>query len=248
MTGDMNIDREQTQLSMNIADESALEAALGLCKNRKGENREEGLVRVLSMGTLKMKPILSDLIARGADNCMLLSDRAFAGADTYATAYTLAGAIPADTDLIFAGRRAMDGETGQVPAEIAARLGWELITNVLSVAHEEGGGLIVRRMLDSGEETLILREKAVLSFCEYSYHLRLPSIRGRRNAMKTEVQVLDAAALTMKAEDIGMKGSLTKVISSTMFETGKRKGKRTGDAAEAAEDLKSLLKKGGDER
>ena len=132
MTAEQNIDREKTPLNLNIADEAALEAALSLVKPKTGlsAGKNDGTVTVLSMGPASVKTILTDLIARGADAAILLSDPALAGADTYATANTLHAAVPPDTDYIFTGRRAMDGETGQVPPMLAAALGWPVVTNV----------------------------------------------------------------------------------------------------------------------
>ena len=109
--------RDSAALEWNLADESALEAALRL----RGRDVS---VTVLSMGPPKAAAVLQQLYARGADRVILLSDPALAGADTRATAAALAHAawwlgMP---ELILCGRRAIDGETGQIPGELAAAL------------------------------------------------------------------------------------------------------------------------------
>lgn len=254
MTAEQNIDREKTPLNLNIADEAALEAAFSLVKPKTGlsAGKNGGTVTVLSMGPASVKTILTDLIARGADAAILLSDPALAGADTYATANTLHAAVPPDTDYIFTGRRAMDGETGQVPPMLAAALGWPVVTNVRKAEPAEKGDagpreagnaapetdtapyLRVVRTTEDGEETLLVPPHSVLSFQEYSYHLRLPGILGRRRAMNAVIPVRTAADLSLPPEACGLKGSLTRVVKSLRYEQHLRKGPRTADPEEGA--------------
>lgn len=252
MTAEKNIDREKTTLNLNISDEAALEAALGLVKSKTGPKPagSPGNVCVLSMGTMAVKPILTELISRGADDALLISDKAFAGSDTYATARALLAAVPEDTDYIFCGRRAMDGETGQVPSMLAAGLSWPVVTNVLEVKHfteaergENGAvSLLARRMTEDGEETLLVPPRTVLSFCEYSYRLRLPGILGKRRALHAEIPVLDHEALGLLEEACGLKGSLTRVREVRQFSQHLRKGPRTDDTKEAAAVIAKMIR------
>ena len=238
MTSERNIDREHVQLNVNIADESALEAALQLADR----------VTVLSMGTKPTGKLLSELIACGADEAVLLSDPAFAGADTYATARTLMRAIPEDVDYIFAGRRAMDGETGQVPAELASGLGMRIVTNAVKAECSEQDGerrLKIQRMTGDGEETLLVSGKCVVTFTEYSYRLRLPGLLGRRRAMKTDIRMLDLEGLGMSPDEAGRKGSLTRVLETKILSERLRKGPRTQEVEKAAQDIAEYLKEAG---
>ena len=127
---------------INPEDKHALEAALQLKDNNGAE------VTVLSMGPPQAKSALREALCMGADKAILITDRAFAGADTLATSKALAGALKKlEYDIIFAGRQAIDGDTAQVGPEIAEHLNIPQVTYVQGVKVEEDG-LLVNRAYD----------------------------------------------------------------------------------------------------
>ncbi len=231
-----HLDREGVGLEWNPADLSALEAALRLKK-------EEGEVVVLTMGPQKIEKLLKDLFPLGVDRAILLCDRAMAGADTFATARTLKAAAEklGPFDLIFLGRRAIDGETGQVAPSLAANMDLPAVSDVEKI-EEQDGELLLSRRLENGILKLSCKEKVVVSVCEYSYPLRLPGILSMRKAKGKCVEILSANSLPVKEEEIGMKGSLTKVVSMTQNFPGKRQGVRETDPKKALEDMMNQIR------
>ena len=228
LDADHAMQRDQLGLQWNVADEAALEAALR-CKG------QGGVVTVLTMGPAKLAGALQELFGRGVDQAFLLTDPIMAGADTYATAKALAVAVKTlgGFDLILCGRRAVDGETGQVPSMLATALDMPCITGVDQL--EEGDGVLcVRRRLESGTITLAVTAPAVVSLCEYAYPLRLPSIAGMRRARQKQVQQLTAAQLGLSRSECGLSGSLTKVIHADKKFPGLRKCSRETDISAGA--------------
>ncbi|MCD3283618.1 electron transfer flavoprotein subunit beta/FixA family protein, partial [Clostridium botulinum C/D] len=149
--------REGVPSIINPEDKNALEEALRL----KDENG--ATVTVISMGPPQAEAALREAMAMGADDAILISDRAFAGADTLATSYALAGALKKlDYDFILAGRQAIDGDTAQVGPEIAEHLGIPQITYVEKV-DVEGDKLTVRRALENGYEVLEVQTPCLLT-------------------------------------------------------------------------------------
>lgn len=234
--GEFRLKREGTDLQWNIADESALEAALQL----KGAT---GSVTVLTMGPKKLSAPLKELLMRGADRAVLLTDPLLAGADTIATARALskAMAVLGAFDLILCGRRAMDGETGQVPAMVAAALGIPCVSNVESV-QREGDQWTLRRRLESETITLQYPCPLVASICEYSYVLRLPGVMSMRRARDKQVEELTAQSIDLATEECGLKGSLTKVIQMDTKFPGLRKGPKETDLQAGTAKLVALLR------
>ena len=210
--GQFRLKRDGVKLQWNIADEAALEAALDL----------GGTVTVLTMGPGKLEEPLKELLARGADRAVLLTDPAMAGADTLATARALSAAIEklGDFDLILCGRRAIDGETGQVPGMLAAMLDIPCISSVEKIDEE---GQLFRR-LEQGTQVLKTNLPAVVSICEYTYTLRLPGILSMRRAKSKTVEKLSAEDLGLSPEQCGLKGSATKVVAMDAKFPGLRKG------------------------
>lgn len=216
--GEYRLKRDGANLQWNIADESALEAALSI-------KDADGTVTVLTMGSPKLEAPLKELLARGADRAVLITDRLMAGADTRATAAALKAAAEklGGFDLILCGRRAVDGETGQVPGQLAAALGIPCVSNAEKLT-VEGEKLILSRRLENGMQTLAVTGPAVVSLCEYSYNLRLAGILSMRRARNKTVQVYSAADLGLEADQCGLKGSLTKVVTMENKFPGIRNG------------------------
>lgn len=211
LSADGRICRDASAMT-NPADVFSLETALTLKEQHTGQ------VDIFTMGTEAARTILKESAALGADGLFLVSDQDFAGADTYATAFVLAAALrkTADYDLIFCGRRSLDGETGQVPIQMAEMLGLPVVTNVVQIGIKEGKAAC-RRLLEDGEETVVVTLPALISVMEGIEgidHPRLPSVFGLRNAAKRPVILLNREALGLKKEEVGSKGSYTEVKRS----------------------------------
>lgn len=219
MDGQFRLKRDGATLQLNIADLSALECAL-----QWKAAQPETEVTVLSMGPGKAESTLQELFALGVDHVALLSDKVLAGSDSLATARTLAAAIRhlGQFDCILCGRRAMDGETGQIPGQLASALMLPVVTNVESIA-QEGGMLTCLRRLEEGTAKLCLSLPGVVSLCEYGYTLQLPSIMGKRRARGKQVQLLSAADIGLDPILCGLKGSATKVVHVDTKAPGLRK-------------------------
>ena len=224
--------RESAALQWNPADEAALEAALRLAE-------PDGAVTVLTMGPAKLRDSLLELAARGAKRAVLISDACMAGADTHATALALERGIRklGNFDAVFCGSKAMDGETGQVPGQLAAALSWPCITHAEKI-EETDRTLHLTRRLEDGIQMVELSCPAVISFCSYCYPLRLAGIAGMRNARKMTVDVLDAKALGLTGEECGLAGSLTKVERLQSQNIGFRHGQKE---TEISSGVKALL-------
>lgn len=219
MDGQFRLKRDGANLQINIADLSAVEIALRL---KAADLTRE--VIVISMGPLKSKAVLTELFALGVDRVILLCDRLLAGADSLSTARALASAIKhiGRFDCIVCGRRAMDAETGQIPGQLAAALGMPGITNVQQLS-ENGDSILCERRMESGVARLAVNTPCLVSFCEYAYNLRLPSIMGRRWAKGKEVEVLTAADIGLDPAQCGLDGSMTKVVRVDTQAPGLRK-------------------------
>lgn len=191
---------------LNPFDACAYEAALQM---------EGAELILLSMGPEKTKDFLLELTRLGGKQAYLLCDKAFAGADTLATAYTLSLAVQKlQPDLVICGRQTVDGDTGQTGPSLARAAGLSLITNVMEIKNTQEKLTCVTR--DAGECTA---EYPALITIEKINHLRLPSIRSKRG----EVILWNAEALHADVNRCGTKGSPTKVLASYRNEEGKRK-------------------------
>lgn len=192
---------------VNPFDKYALEAALQL-KDKHG-----GQVTVLSMGPAQAKDALKECLAMGADDAILVSDRAFGGADTLATSYTLAAAVrkTGPYDLIFCGKQAIDGDTAQVGPELAEHLDFAQVTYVAGLAWRDGL-ILAQREREDGYETIETKLPALFSIVKTAvFAPRLASVKGRLKANKADIPVLGAADLDIEAQRIGLKGSPTQV-------------------------------------
>ena len=143
-----NLIREGVESIVNPDDRHALEAAIRLKQD------QEGKVVVLSMGPSQAIDALSEAIGMGADEGILLTDRAFAGADTWATSSTLGKAIEkiGDYDLILCGRQAIDGDTAQIGPQVAEYLNIPQVTYVFEIEEIKGKNVLVKRRLEDGFE------------------------------------------------------------------------------------------------
>ena len=174
-------------------------------------------VTIISMGPQSAKDFLLRLTRLGAKRAILLSDKAFAGADTLATAYTLSLAVKKlQPDLIFCGRQTLVGDTAQTGPMLSILAKTSLITNVMGI--EEIGENITCATRDNGSETVSL---PALLTVERINNLRLPSIRSKMG----EVEVWSASDIGADIDRCGLTGSPTRVIKTFENESGKRKCK-----------------------
>lgn len=192
---------------VNPFDKNAVEAALQL-KEKHG-----GKVTVISMGPPQAKEALKECLAMGADEAILISDRAFGGADTLATSYALAAAIRkiGKYDVIFCGKQAIDGDTAQVGPETAEHLGIAQITYVADMK-VDGDTIRVEREHEDGYEVIEAKTPLMISVIKSAvYEPRFPTVKGTMKANRAEIPVWSAADVNADEEKIGLKGSPTKV-------------------------------------
>lgn len=150
MTPEGTVNRAALPAIFNPEDLNALEQALRIKDRFAGST-----VTVLSMGPHRAAEIIRDAMFRGADDGVLLTDRKFAGADTLATSYALSCAIKKiKPDMIIAGRQAIDGDTAQVGAQVAEKLGWPQVTYAEEIMDLDDSGITVKRRLDNGVEVV----------------------------------------------------------------------------------------------
>lgn len=213
-TSKMEVDPETGRLKrnnansiMNPVDLNALEAALAL------RDQVGGTVAVITMGPPQAESVLRDAVTMGADDIYLVTDRAFGGADTLATSYTLAAAISkiGMPDLIFCGIESIDSNTAQIGPEIAATLGISDVSGASSINYEKDGFLTITRQNGSGAEVVELKLPAVVTASPELNKPRYPSVKGILDKGNVQLHIITAADLEIDAGRIGMKGSPTQV-------------------------------------
>ena len=199
--------REGFEPVMNTFDLHALELALRIRENVGGS------VTVVSMGPPNTEEVLREAISLGADEAILLTDRLFAGADTLATSVTLTKALEMiDYDLIIAGERATDGETGQVGSEVGALLDLPVVTYVSKMVSIEKDHITVERTVEEGTETWEVPLPALITVSRSVAEPRLPTLSGKKRALKKEIKTLGASDLGLNPSEIGLRGSPTRVV------------------------------------
>ncbi|EMT38987.1 electron transfer flavoprotein subunit beta/FixA family protein [Thermoanaerobacter thermohydrosulfuricus] len=228
--------REGVPSIINPDDKNALEEAIRI-KEEYGAK-----VIVITMGPPQAETALREALAMGADEAYLLTDRVFAGADTYATAKTLSKmAKKFDYDIIFCGRQAIDGDTAQVGPQLAEQLNIPQVTYVKEV-EIEGDTLIVKRALEDGYEVIKVKMPVLLTAIKELNTPRYPSIKGIFEAYREkEVKIVTAADLGVDPQEVGLKGSPTKVISTTTPETQRAGEIFTGNVKECVQNLVQRL-------
>ena len=238
--------REGVESIINPFDEYALEEALRL-KDSRGAR-----VTVISMGPPQATAVLCEALARGADDAFLVSSRAFGGADTLATSYTLSQAIKkacggATPDLVLFGKQAIDGDTAQVGPGVSEFLDVPLVTYVKRIDMSDGKGFTVSTAMDDGEHVIEGRLPAVMTVVKEASTPRFASLAGSMDAARAQVTVLDEKAIGANPLWIGLTGSPTKVV--TIFppptKGGGEKVDARGDASAGACAIADFLAKKG---
>lgn len=230
--------RDGKQSVVNPFDASALEVALEV-KERCG-----GSVTVVSMGIPDTERLLRDAIARGADDGILLTDRAFAGADTLATSYALSlafGRMGEPCDLVLCGKMAVDGDTAQIGPELAGLLDMPCVAGVTELVDIDDARAVVRCETDGGKATVEVALPAVLTVTKDVATLRMPSIAGVRRGEAGDVVSLSAAEAGADPTRCGLDGSPTQVVRSFVPERTNEARVVEGTPAEQAAALADIF-------
>ena len=224
----------------NPYDLVAIEAAVQLTESYGGK------VSVISMGPPQAESALRECLSLGASEAVLLSDRAFAGADTLATSYTLSKAIARinaaePVDLVICGKQAIDGDTAQTGPGIATWLGYTQLTYISKIISIENGTITVRREVEGGCEIIEGRLPALLTVELELSSIRYTTLPELIRALRQEVKVWGAKEIDALPERLGLKGSPTSVQEifappvrggGTVFDVKEKKEQATEDFLE----------------
>jgi electron transfer flavoprotein beta subunit len=204
----------------------------------------------VSMGPPQAEAALLRCLELGADQAVLVSDRKFAGADTWATALTLAAVVrkaAPDADLILVGKQAIDGDTAQVGPEIAEILGMaQVMYGVELTLTPNRRRIRVKREVESGYEVLEARLPALVSASKGEPLRRMPSLADVLAARRRQIQKVTAADLDLQESELGLAGSYTQVVK--VFPPPPKEGGRRVEGLEpaaAAEEIASFLRSEG---
>ncbi|NOZ24783.1 MAG: electron transfer flavoprotein subunit beta/FixA family protein [Nitrospirae bacterium] len=224
---------------INPYDLHAIEAGLHLKESLGGS------VTVLTMGPPQAEGALREAVSIGADEAVLLTDRAFAGSDTLATAYTLSSAVRTmGFDIILCGKQAIDGDTAQVGPEMAEFLDIPHVAYVGKFEDISREGLRVRRLMEDGYDIVETPIPVLLTVVRELNQPRLPSLKGKMRAKKAEIKKLSLADIGADGERVGLAGSPTQV--KNIFAPEARKDRKTlagtpeEQAARLIEELRGL--------
>jgi len=230
--------REGVKSIINPFDMYAIEEAVRL------KEKFSGKTTVITMGPPQAEAALREAIAMGIDEGILVSDRAFAGSDTWATSYTLSAAIKkiGAFDLILCGKQASDGDTAQVGPGISAHLDIPQVTYVKKIEEIKDNSARVERMTEEGYEIIETPLPALFTVVKEINEPRLPSLKGMMRARQAKIINWTQKELQLDAQKIGLSGSPTQVVK--IFTPSPRPGGEilSGEAPEIAEKLVSLLK------
>jgi electron transfer flavoprotein beta subunit len=200
--------RQGIENIINPFDTYAIEEAVRL------REKYGGKVTAITMGPPQAEAALREAVSLGVDEAVLLSDRAFAGADTWATAYTLSRAIVkvGHFDMVICGRQTVDGDTGQVGPELAEMLALPFVAYVSKIEEVREGYLRVLRMVEDGHEQIETTLPAVITVSKEINTPRLPSLRGIMKSKSAKIPTWGLAELGVEKDKVGLAGSSTQVI------------------------------------
>ncbi len=214
-TAEVKINRETNTLIrdgvpsiINPFDMYAIEEALRL------REKHGGKVTAVTMGPPQAAESLKEAVSLGVDDAVLVSDRAFAGADTWATSYALSMAVRkiGTYDLVIAGKQAIDGDTAQVGPETADMLGIPFVAYVRKIEGVEGNKMVAERLMDEGYDVVETSLPAVITVVKEINTPRLPSLKGKMKAKSLKVTAWTAKDIGAEESKIGLKGSPTQVV------------------------------------
>ncbi len=230
--------REGVSSIINPFDENAVEEALRL-RERKG-----GKVTALSMGPPQAEEALRKTLAMGVDRAILLSDKAFAGADTLATSYVLAVAIKkiGEFDLILSGKQAIDGDTAQVGPGIAEWLSIPQLTYIRKLEVNDNK-VRAERVLEDSFEVVETSLPCLVTVTKDINEPRYPSLRGLLKAKKEEIPIWSCHDLSVERKRVGADGSPTQVIKIFTPQPPGKGEILSGEISEVADRLIREIKK-----
>ncbi len=229
--------REGVPSIINPFDLHAIEAAIRI--------REEtgGKVTALTMGPPQAETALREAVSMGVDEVVLLSDRAFAGSDTWATSYTLAKAInKLGADVVFCGKQAIDGDTAQVGPETAEFLNIPHVSYIRKIEEVSDSSIRVQRMMDEGYDVVESSLPVLLTVVKELNQPRMPSLRGKMAAKKAEIKKMGMADIEAEEDNLGLKGSPTQVKNIFAPETKAERKMIEGTAEEQVDKLVKELR------
>ena len=230
--------REGVKSIINPFDMYAIEEGVRL-KERFG-----GKVTIVTMGPPQADAALREAISMGADEGILVCDRAFAGSDTWATSYTLSGAIKkiGAFDLIICGKQASDGDTAQVGPGISTHLNIPQVTYVKKVEEASDKSMRLERMLEEGFEIIETPLPALLTVVKEINEPRIPSLKGMMRAKAAKVTIWGQKDLDLDPQNIGLCGSPTQVVR--IFTPPQRAGGQIlkGEVPEIVQQVVELLR------
>ena len=234
MNADGTINRAALPAIFNPEDLNALEQALRLKEQYPGTT-----VKVLTMGPPRAAEIVREGMFRGTDGGYLLTDRAFAGADTLATSYALSAAIRkmGEYDIIIGGRQAIDGDTAQVGPQVAEKLGLTQITYAEEILKVEDGRITVKRHIDGGVETVEGPLPIVITVNGSAAPCRPRNAKLLMTHKNAEITEWSVADIDGDVAQCGLSGSPTKVkaIQNIVFKA--KESKAMGDTDAEIENL-----------
>ena len=238
-TGTLN--REGVASILNPFCEYALDLALALREANAGAGIE---IVALTMGPPQARMALMRCLEMGADRGILVTDRKFAGADSWATALTIARIVRTleAADLIMVGKQAIDGDTAQVGPELAELLNIPQVTYATGLELDDKGRFRVRRETDAGYETLRMKAPGLVSASKGAASRKVCSFAEIINARTKPIRTMSADELGLDPAELGLQGSLTQVVK--VFPPQAREAGRVidgGDADAAAHEVMALL-------
>jgi electron transfer flavoprotein alpha/beta subunit len=226
--------REGVPSIVNPLDMHAIEAGLRI-KEKVG-----GKLTVITMGPPQAETALREAISMGADDALLLSDRAFAGSDTWATSYTLSRAIEKlGADIIICGKQAIDGDTAQVGPEVAEFLNIPHISYVRKIEDVTKDSIRVQRLMDEGYDIVESILPVLLTVVKELNEPRLPSLKGKIAAKKAEIKKWASSDILADENNLGLRGSPTQV--KNIFTPEARSGRKMIEGA-PEEQVDALIK------
>jgi electron transfer flavoprotein alpha/beta subunit len=229
--------RGDVGFAMNPLDKHALEAALQL------KRKYDAAITILSMGPPAAGNTVKEALALGADHGILLSDRAFGGADAYATAFTLAQGIKkiGEFDVVLCGMASSDGATEWVGPQIATFLDVPVVTMVNEIIEDSDDEWLVKTAWEDGYRKVAVHLPAVFTVARELNEPKSLSFSGIIKARKKEITAWSLTDLEVLEENVGLKGSPTIVGDFGTLETGRTVEFIEGTAEEKAERLVSIL-------
>ncbi|MBQ4439426.1 electron transfer flavoprotein subunit beta/FixA family protein [bacterium] len=234
--------RKGVESILNPYCEYALEAALSIKKQLKNTK-----ITVITMGPPSAKAVIERAVALGADEGIILSDRAFAGSDCRATAYAISCGIKkalGNPEIILCGRQAIDGDTAQVPGETAQMLGIPMIPYITEIVEISDKSLTVKSEFDNKELTLSAEFPVLLTVRKGSNNRRMPSLTDAIRAFSYEPEIMSAKDAGCETEKLGLSGSPTRVVKIVpVAAKGNCRFFNSGNCAEGFAEIGKVLEK-----